>query len=147
MHVLSSKCQCWRTLKPHSLSRGSRQGVTTPQSASRLTAGTPGRVEAAPRASQFLQGQESCRSRPTTSYLTGWSLSCQNPNSLCLPSPCSRGETGEQTFACRGPAGIAKACGTKKNTTAILISLQLAKTPSAFSLCMYRWSLHIHIPL
>lgn len=68
------------------------------------------------------------------------------PTASCLAALCSLENVGEQDLACCGPAGIAKVCETKK-TVALLISLLLAETPSAFSVHVHRQSLHTWAPL
>lgn len=131
-HVLSSKYRHWQMPKSHSLSHGSRQGWQP----SSVQAGgrRPGRAVAPPRTSHpILAGAGTLPVRPGTGCPTA-----DIPAASYLAPFCSHRGKGGQGFACCGPTGIANVHGRKKKTAAFLISPQLAKTPPAFSTCMYR---------
>lgn len=131
-YVLSSKHGCQQMQKLCSLSREAGRGW-------RLSLSTPAAGRELGRAA--APGAREPPSGPAAGCLT------ENiQTASCLAPLCSLENVGEQELACCGPAGIAKVSGTKK-TAALLIPLLLAQTPSAFSVHMYRQSLHTCAPL
>lgn len=131
--VLSSKYQRWKKLKHCSFSH--KAGRSWQPSISTQAAGRKLGRAAASGAGELPA------IRPAAGCLA------ENiQTASCLAPLCSLESMGEQDLACCGPTGIAKVCGTKK-TAALLIPLLVAKTPSAFSVHMYRQSLHTSAPL
>lgn len=78
-----------------------------------------------------------CRAGDLLVWAAAGCLTKNIQTAFCLAPLCSHRAMckQEQGFTCCGPTVIAKICGTKK-TAALLVLLQLAKTPSVFSLSM-----------